>query len=114
MRLHQNLHILIERHEKTQKTFYRKLPQLASQHLGNIGLSNSEKIGRLDLFQGALFQECVNLANQLRLDEVLVRVSSGKILERASAVAFISLLANGCPRLGGACNIVISLYRCQE
>jgi hypothetical protein len=50
MRLYQDLNILIERHEKTQKALDGKLPKLAAQHLGDIRLADSEEVGRLDLF----------------------------------------------------------------
>ena len=50
MRLHDNLDVLIERHEEPEKALNGKLPELAAQHLGNIGLANAKQIGRLDLF----------------------------------------------------------------
>src|SRR6267378_691925 len=50
MRLHQDFNILIERHEKAQQALHGKLPELATQHLGDIRLADSEETGRLDLF----------------------------------------------------------------
>ena len=50
MRLYQDFNILIERHEKAQQALHGKLPELATQHLGDIRLADSEETGRLDLF----------------------------------------------------------------
>src|SRR6266853_6807798 len=61
MRFYQDFDVLIERHEKTQKALDGKLPKLAGQHLGDIGLADAEEIGRLDLFQAALSHERVDL-----------------------------------------------------
>src|SRR5208282_3621387 len=47
MRPHQDFHILIERYEKTQQALHRKLPELAAQHLGDIGLPDTEVFGRI-------------------------------------------------------------------
>jgi hypothetical protein len=68
VRLHDNLHILIERHEEAQKALNRKLPELAAQHLRYIGLTHSEQIGSLHLFQAAIFHDGVDLEYELRLD----------------------------------------------
>jgi hypothetical protein len=40
MRFYHDFNILIERHEKAQKALDRKLPELAAQQLGNIGLAS--------------------------------------------------------------------------
>ena len=45
MRFYHDFNILIERHEKAQKALDGKLPELAAQHLGNIGLAYAEEIG---------------------------------------------------------------------
>jgi hypothetical protein len=54
VRPYNDLDILIERDEKAQKAFHRKLAEFASQHLGNIGLLDAKKIGRLGLLQAAM------------------------------------------------------------
>jgi hypothetical protein len=43
VRLYDDLHILVQRHQEAQKTLNRKLPEIAAQHLRYIGLANSEK-----------------------------------------------------------------------
>jgi hypothetical protein len=40
MRFYHDFNILIERHEKAQKALDRKLPELAAQQLGDIGLAS--------------------------------------------------------------------------
>ena len=61
MRFYHDFNILIERHEEAQKTLDGKLPELAAQQLGDIGLAYAEQISRLDLFQTALFDDGVGL-----------------------------------------------------
>jgi hypothetical protein len=95
MRLYQDFNILIECHEKAKKALHGKLPELSAQHLGDIGLADAEQIGRLDLFQAALFHERINLENKLRLNEVLVRIQHSEILEHVPAAAFVPLFAHG-------------------
>jgi hypothetical protein len=95
MRFYQDFNILIERHKKTEKALHRKLPKLATQHLGDVGLADAEEVGGLDLFQAALSHERVDFENELRLDEVLVRIPQAEILEHVPATAFVSLLAHG-------------------
>jgi hypothetical protein len=41
---------LIERDKKSQKALNRKLPEFAAQHLGNLGLFDSEKTGGFNRF----------------------------------------------------------------
>jgi hypothetical protein len=72
MRLDDDLDILIERHEKTQQAFNRELAELAAQQLGNVGLAAADQTSRLDLFQAAFFQNCVDLEHKLRLDPMLL------------------------------------------
>jgi len=55
VRLHDNLHILVERHQEAQQAFHEKLPELTAQHLRNIGLADSEQAGGLYLFEAAIF-----------------------------------------------------------
>ena len=47
--------ILVEGYQETQKAFHGKLPELAAQHLRNIGLTDSEQGSGLHLFQAASF-----------------------------------------------------------
>src|SRR5271166_3794253 len=85
MRFYHDFNILIECNEETQKTLDRKLPELAAQQLGDIGLADAEQTGRLDLFQAALFHDGVDLAHQLRLDQALFRVRDADVLEDVPA-----------------------------
>src|ERR1017187_5300905 len=95
MRLDDDLHILIERHEKAQQALNGKLPELTAQHLGYVGLADAQQIGRLDLFQATLFHERVDLEYKLRLDEMLFRIRRAEILEHVPAADFVSLFAHG-------------------
>jgi hypothetical protein len=94
MRLHDDLDILIERHQKAQKPLNGKLPELPAQHLGDIGLPDAEKLGRFGLFQAALFHERVNLEDELRFDEVLFRIRQAEILEHIPAPGLAPFLAH--------------------
>ncbi len=53
MRFHNNLDILIERHQEAQQAFDRELAELSAQHLRYIGLADSEQISGLDLLEAA-------------------------------------------------------------
>jgi hypothetical protein len=92
VRLHDNLHILVERYQEAQKAFHGKLPELTAQHLRNIGLADSEQADGLHLFEAASFQDGVNLEYQLRLDQMLFRVRHTDVLEHIAASEFVSLL----------------------
>jgi hypothetical protein len=66
VRLYDNLHILLERHEKAQEAFNGKLAELTAQHFGYIWLANAEQIGGLDLFQAAIFQDRVDFEHYIK------------------------------------------------
>ena len=70
---HHNLHVLIQRHQKTQQALDRELPELSAQHLGDIGLADSKQLGGRCLREAALFQDGVNLENQVRFDQMLLQ-----------------------------------------
>jgi hypothetical protein len=55
MRFYHNFNILIERYQEAQKTLDRELPEVAAQHLGDIGLFNTKRISGFGLFQTAVF-----------------------------------------------------------
>lgn len=46
MRSYDDFNILVERHEEAQKALDRKLPEVAAQHLGDIGLFDAEQTRR--------------------------------------------------------------------
>ena len=68
---HYNVNVLIECHEKAQKALHRELTEHAAQHLGDVWLADAEKFCGFDLFETAPFHQRANLADQLRLDQVL-------------------------------------------
>ena len=45
MRFYDDFNILVERHEEAQKAFDGKLPELPTEHFGDIGLFNAEQTG---------------------------------------------------------------------
>jgi hypothetical protein len=92
VRLYDNLHILVERHQEAQQSFHGKLAELAAQQLRYIGLADSEQRGGLDLFQAASFHDGVDLEYKLRLDQMLFRIRHTEILEHIAASRFVSLL----------------------
>jgi hypothetical protein len=95
VRLHDDLDILIERHQKAQKALNGKLPEIAAQHLGDVGLFDPEKIGSLNLFQAAIFHDCVDFENELRLNQVLCGVRHADVFEDIPAPGFVSQLPHG-------------------
>jgi hypothetical protein len=94
VRLYDDLHILIEGYEKAQKSLNGKLPELAAQHFGYIGLTDAEQIGGLDLFQSAFFQDSVDLEHKLRLDQMFLCIGHADVLEHVAASGFVSFLAH--------------------
>src|ERR1700722_3046259 len=85
VRLHDNLHVLIQRHQKPQQAFDGELAEVAAQHFRDIGLADSEQIGRFHLLESAFLQDRVNLEYELRLDQVLFGVGHADILEYVAA-----------------------------
>ena len=53
VRLHDNLDILIERHQEAQQSLDGELAELAAQHIRHIGLADSEQISGFHLFEAA-------------------------------------------------------------
>jgi hypothetical protein len=74
MRPHHNLNILIKRHQEAQQAFDRELAELAAQHLGDIGLADPKQFRGFYLFEAPLLQDCVNLENQLRFNQMPLNV----------------------------------------
>ena len=103
MRLYYDLHILIERHEKTQKALNGKLPEFTAQHLRHIGLTDAEQICGLNLLQTPIFQDRVDLEYKLRLDQVLFRIGNADVFEHvAASVSYLFLLMTSRPGDGSA------------
>src|SRR3989442_10513079 len=94
MRLHDDLYVLIQRHEKTQEALHGELPELSAQHLGYVGLADTQQISYLDLFQTPLFHDRVDFEHQLRFDQMFFRIRHAEILEHITASDFVSSLAH--------------------
>lgn len=54
MGLYDDLHVLIECHEETQKALHGELPELSTQHLEYVRLADAQQIGYHHLFQAPL------------------------------------------------------------
>jgi hypothetical protein len=80
MGLHDDLDVLSQRDEKAQEPLHGKLPEVAMQELGDIGLLHAEKLRGLDLLQAALLQQRVDFADELRLEELLLGGSLRRML----------------------------------
>jgi len=76
MGLHYDLYVLIERHQKTQKTLHGELAEFLAQHLGYAGLADAQQIGHLDLFQTLLLDDPVDSEHKLRLDQMFFRIGT--------------------------------------
>jgi hypothetical protein len=95
MRFYYDFHILVERHKEPQQTLNRKLPKLAAQHLGNVGLLDAEEIGGFGLLKAAPFHDRVDFVDQLRFDQMLLGIWDAKILKHVSASDFVAFLFPG-------------------
>jgi hypothetical protein len=95
VRPYHDLHVLIQRHKKTQKALHGKLAELASEHLGYIGLADPKQFGGLHLFQAALFHDGVNLEDQLSFDKMLICISNPDVFEHIPAADLTCLPAHG-------------------
>jgi hypothetical protein len=89
-----DFHILVESDEEAQQALHGKLPELAAQHFGDVGLFDAEEIGGFGLLQAAFFHEAVDLEHELRLDQVLLRVRHAQILEHVPASGGVWSLAH--------------------
>jgi hypothetical protein len=95
VRAHDDFNVLIEFHQEPQQPFNRELPELAAQHLRDIGLADAEQRGGLGLFHAALFHDGVDLEDQLRLDQMIFRIRYADILEDIPAPDLIPFDAHG-------------------
>ena len=91
--LDQDLHILIERYQKAQQAFHRELPEIAVQHLRDIGLTYAEQSGGLYLFQPASLQDSVDLEYQFSFDPMLFRIRYADVLKYIPTSDLVSLFA---------------------
>lgn len=67
-----DFNVLSEGDEEAQKPFHRELPEVAMQHLRDIGLPHPEEARRLDLLEAALFEQRVDPADELRPEEMVL------------------------------------------
>src|ERR1017187_2341265 len=89
-----DLNILIERHQKTQKTLHGELAEFPAQHLGHVGLADAQQTGHLDLFQAARLSDRVDFEYELGFDQMLFRIRHAEILEHITASDFVSFSAH--------------------
>src|ERR1017187_267165 len=94
MGLYDNLYVLIERHQKTQKTLHGELAEFPAQHLRHVGLADAQQIGHLDLFQAARLSDRVDFEYELRFDQMFFRIRHAEILEHITASDFVSFPAH--------------------
>ena len=95
--LYDDVHVLIEGDEETQKALHGELAEVAAQHLRDIGLADAEEGSGLDLFQAALFHDRIDLEDQLCLDQVLFGVGQAEVFKYVAAAEFVILLAHIVP-----------------
>ena len=81
MRSYDDFNVIIESHEEPQQALDRELPELAAEHLGDIGLGHAEQLARFDLLQAAILENSVDFVDELRLDQVLFGVRHTQVLE---------------------------------
>jgi hypothetical protein len=87
--LYDDVHVVIEGDREAQQALDGELAEVAAQHLGDIGLADSEQGSGLDLFQATLFHDPIDLENQLGLDEMFLGIGQAKVFERVAASDFV-------------------------
>ncbi len=108
MRFHHNLHIMIQRYQEAQQALHGELAEGAAQHLRDIGLADSEHIGRFHLPEAPFLQDCVKLEYELRFDEMLLGAGYADAFENVAASGFASFFVAHCsPR--ASCSGVTSV-----
>ncbi len=83
---------MAEGYEEAEKALDGKLAELAAEHFGDVGLLDAEQSGGLRLFQTTAFQDCMDLVEELRLDQVFFSIGDAEILEYVSASDFTPVL----------------------
>lgn len=83
---------MTEGDQEAEKALDGELAELAAEHFGDVGLLDAEQSGGLRLFQETAFQDCIDLVDELRLDQVLFSIGDAEILEYVSASDFIPML----------------------
>src|SRR5271165_2247327 len=96
VRFHNNLDILIERHQEAEQAFDGELAELAAQHLRYIGLADSEQSSGFHLFEAALLQDRINLEYKLRFCQVLFGIGHAEVLKYVAASGSVSLFVAHC------------------
>jgi len=81
-----------EDHEEAEKALNGELAELAAEHFGDVGLLDAEQSGGLRLFQATAFQDCMDLVDELRLDQVFFGIGDAEVFENVSASHFVSVL----------------------
>src|ERR1035437_4737798 len=94
MGLHDDLYVLIERHQKTQKTLHGELAEFPAQHFGYVGLADAQQTGHFDLFQTPLSPDRIDFEHKLRFDQMFFRIRHTDILKHVTASDFVSFLAH--------------------
>jgi hypothetical protein len=84
VRLDDDVHILIEGYEEAEQALDGELAEVATKHLGNIGLTDAEQGGGIDLLEAAMFQDVSDPDNQFGFDQVFLGVRQAKIVEHVA------------------------------
>src|ERR1700693_5577018 len=65
VRSHYDLDILVKCDQKAQQSLNLKLLEITPQHLGDIGLGNTQEIGGFGLLETTVFHDRVNLEHEM-------------------------------------------------
>ncbi len=84
-----DFNILAQGHQQAHQTLGRDLPEITTQHSGNIGLFHAEKLGRCHLFQATLPHQPVDLQDQLGLEMVGLCIGQADVGKNIAAAGFV-------------------------
>src|SRR6266851_3127798 len=71
------------------------MTRAAPQHLGNVGLLDSQEISSCSLLETTILHDRVNFEDELRLDQMLFGIRNSEVLEYVSTSHLVRLLAHG-------------------
>jgi hypothetical protein len=106
-----NLDVLVEGNKETHQPFDRELAEFPAHHLRNIRLLHTEQACSLGLREAAARYDRLDFKDQLRFDEVFLRVWNADVLEHVRLANFIPFPAHAHPSSPASSKAILSASR---